>query len=179
MKLYVTRHGETTWNAANKVCGRTDVDLTERGREQARALGEKLRREGVKIDRIVASPLKRAVETAQLIAGQIGEPPLSVDERLIEQEYGVYEGKDRKDPGFLANKRQFAFRYPGGESMMQLAHRLYSLLEELREGYPEETVLLVCHNGVCRVLNTYFRDVTNEKFFHYELPNCGLEEYWL
>ena len=63
--------------------------------------------------------------------------------------------------------------------MMQLAHRLYSLLEELREGYPEETVLLVCHNGVCRVLNTYFRDVTNEKFFHYELPNCGLEEYWL
>ena len=154
MKLYVTRHGETTWNAANKVCGRTDVDLTERGREQARALGEKLRRE-------------------------IGEPPLSVDERLIEQEYGVYEGKDRKDPGFLANKRQFAFRYPGGESMMQLAHRLYSLLEELREGDPEETVLLVCHNGVCRVLNTYFRDVTNEEFFHYELPNCGLEEYWL
>lgn len=179
MKLYVTRHGETTWNAANKVCGRTDVDLTERGREQARALGEKLRRQGVKIDRIVASPLKRAVETAQLIAGQIGEPPLSVDERLIEQEYGVYEGKDRKDAGFLANKRQFAFRYPGGESMMQLAHRLYSLLEELREGYPEETVLLVCHNGVCRVLNTYFRDVTNEEFFHYELPNCGLEEYWL
>ena len=40
MKLYVTRHGETTWNAANKVCGRTDVDLTEKGREQARALGE-------------------------------------------------------------------------------------------------------------------------------------------
>ena len=89
MKLYVTRHGETTWNAANKVCGRTDVDLTERGREQARALGEKLRRQGVKIDRIVASPLKRAVETARLIAGQIGEPPISVDERLIEQEYGV------------------------------------------------------------------------------------------
>lgn len=176
MKLFVTRHGETQWNVENKVCGRTDVELTGRGREQARALAERV--SGLPVDRIIASPMKRAVETAQIIGARRGLA-VETDPRLIEQDYGVYEGVDRLDEGFLGNKRCFAVRYPGGESMMDVAHRVYGLIGEIKERYPGENVLLVCHGGVCRVINTYFRDMTNEAFFRYSLGNCMLEEYEL
>lgn len=53
------------------------------------------------------------------------------------------------------------------------------LMEEIKVKYPEENVLLVCHGGVCRVINTYFQDMTNEEFFHYSLGNCLIEEYEL
>ena len=148
MKIYVARHGETSWNARNIICGRTDIPLNERGKEQAMLLAERLA--GVSIDRIIASPMIRARQTAETVAEKHGLP-IMFDERLIEQNFGIYEGKDRKDPGYLANKRMFAYRYPGGESQMDVAHRVYGLVEELREKYPGENILLVCHGGVCRM----------------------------
>ena len=176
MTLYLTRHGETEWNAQNKVCGITDVDLTDKGRAQARELGEKLR--DYKIDLIVSSPLKRALETARMVEGGRGVP-IEVDRRLIEQDYGVYEGADRLDPGFWAVKRTFAVRYPGGESMMDVAGRVYPLLKELKDRYPGRTVLLVCHGGVCRVIRSYFEDMTNEEFPRWSVPNAAVAEYEL
>ena len=99
------------------------------------------------------------------------------DERLIEQNYGIYEGVERTNQDFLANKRNFAYRYPGGESMMQVAYRTYSLIEEIKEKYGDKNVLLICHGGVSRVINTYFNDLSNDEFFHYELENAKLQEY--
>lgn len=174
MRFFVARHGETEWNVLNKVCGRTEVELTEKGREQAEMLADKL--VDKKIEVIIASPMRRAYETGRIIAERCGVA-VETDDRLIEQDYGIYEGVDRKDEGFLGNKRNFAFRYPGGESMMQVAYRTYGLIEELRGKYKGKNVLIVCHGGVCRVINTYFRDMTNEEFFNYSLGNCGVEEY--
>ena len=175
MRFFVTRHGETDWNVLNKVCGRTEVELTENGRKQAAELADRLADK--RIDVIVSSPMKRAFETGRIIAERCGVDSVETDARLIEQDYGIYEGVDRKDEGFLGNKRNFAFRYPGGESMMQVAYRTYGLLEELKVRYSGRNVLIVCHGGVCRVINTYFRDMTNEEFFRYSLENCGVEEY--
>ena len=176
MKLYVTRHGETTWNVEWKVSGVTDVDLTERGVSQARSLANALKNE--KIDLIIASPLKRAIHTAELINETVGSP-MEIDARLTEQNYGIYEGVHRKSDGFLGNKRQFAYRYPGGESMMQVGFRVYSFLNELKEKHPDKTVLLVTHGGVCRVIKTYFEDMTNEEYFNYSQDNCTLAVYEL
>lgn len=175
MKFYVTRHGETIWNVQNKICGRTDVELTEKGREQARQLADRVMDKN--IDLIFGSPLQRAYETAQTVASR-WDIPLIVDERLIEQHYGIYEGKDRKDDGFLQNKRQFAFCYPdGGESMMQMAYRVYGFIEDVKKKYADKNVLVVCHGGVCRIIRSYFTDMTNDEFFHYYKENCQLEEY--
>ncbi len=174
MKLYVTRHGETPWNVVNKICGRTDVPLTEKGISQARDLAKRAGELG--IDLIVASPMLRARTTAQTVSDACGVPMVT-DRRLVEQDYGIYEGRDRSDPGFLANKRHFAFRYPGGESMMQMARRVYGLLEELKEKYADKTLLLVCHGGVCRIISSYFRDMTNEEFFKYYIDNCAIETF--
>lgn len=172
MKIYITRHGETPWNVVNKICGRTDVPLTDKGLEQARKLADRAGDRG--IDLIIASPMVRAMTTARILS-EAWDVPVISDSRLVEQDYGVYEGRDRSDPGFLANKRHFAYRYPGGESMMQMALRVYGLLEELKESHPDKTLLLVCHGGVCRIINSYFRDMTNEEFFSYYIDNCALE----
>ncbi len=174
MKIYLTRHGETEWNKLNKVIGRTDMELTKHGIEQAKELAERIGNCG--IDLMISSPLKRAYETARISAERYGIP-LIADERLIEQNYGIYEGVDRKDQRFLANKRNFAYRYPNGESMMQLAYRTYSLIEEIKEKHADKTVLLVSHGGVCRVIRTYFTDMTNEEFAGYSMENCALEMF--
>lgn len=174
--LYVVRHGEVDWNRENRVCGRTDRPLTEKGLGQAKALALSL--EGKNIDIIISSPLKRAYETAMAVS-RMYSVPIITDERLIEQDYGIFEGVDRQDEGFLSNKRMFAFKYPGGESMMQVAHRTYSLIEEVKEKYKGKNVLFACHGGVCRVINTYFSDMTNDEFFHYSPENCSVIEYEL
>ena len=176
MKLYVARHGQTQWNAENKICGRTDLPLTEEGLRQARALAEKVKDLG--IDHIISSPMIRALDMAKIVSEKCGAP-ITLDDRLMEQNYGIYDGKDRKDPGFLANKRHFCVRYPGGESMMQMAARLYPLLDEIKRDYAGKTVLLTCHGAVCRVLRTYFVDMTNEEFFTYSPDNGELITYEL
>ncbi len=176
MKLYVARHGETTWNVENKICGRTDAPLTEKGKQQAWELAQNAKNKGIEV--ILASPLQRAFDTAMAVSEVIGVPVVT-DERLMEQHYGIYEGLDRFDEGFLADKRQFAAGYPGGESMFRLAHRLYGLLEEIKQKYAGKTVLLVCHNGVCRVIHTYFERLTNEEFAEFGVPNAYLLEYEL
>lgn len=174
MKVYVVRHGETDWNVTGKICGLTDLPLNEQGERQAAEMAEGLRGRG--IDLIIASPLLRTRQTAAAAAETTGAPVV-IDERLIEQDYGIYEGTDHLGAGFLANKRQFALRYPGGESMMDLAGRLYPLLKELPEKYPGKTVLLVCHGGVCRVIRTYFHGLSNEEFAKYMTVNCQVDEY--
>lgn len=172
--LYVARHGQTTWNVARKVCGITDAELTETGREQAAALAEKAA--GKKLELILTSPLCRAVETGRIVAKKCGVP-IRTEPRLIEQNYGIFEGADMTDPDFLENKRNFAFRYPGGESHMLTAHRVYGLLDELKAEYGQKNILLVCHGGVCRVIRSYFTDMTNDEFFHYRPDNAAMEEY--
>ena len=176
MRIFVARHGQTQWNAENKICGRTDLPLTEEGQTQAQLLADRTRE--LDIDVIISSPMLRARQTAAPTAALHGLEVL-VDQRLIEQDFGIYEGADRQEPAFLANKRHFAIRYPGGESMMDVAYRVYGLLEEIKEKYPGKNVLLVCHGGICRVVRTYFEDMTNEEYFHYSEENAAVREYKL
>lgn len=176
MKLYVARHGQTVWNAENRVCGISNIDLTPKGIEQANELAKIVANENVDI--ILTSPLNRAVDTGKIVSAYCNIP-MYIEDRLIEQNYGIYEGVDRKNPDFLANKRNFAYRYPKGESMMQTAYRVYGLLEDIKEKYAGKNVLFISHGGVCRIINTYFKDMTNDEFFNYTLKNACLEEYEL
>lgn len=174
MIFYVARHGQTEWNAENRICGITDIALTEKGIAQAQELALQVKEKD--IDIILSSPMKRAVMTSQIVSEQC-HIPMAVDVRLTEQNYGIYEGVDRNNKDFLANKRNFAYRYPNGESMMQVAVRVYTFLEEIKKQYNGKNVLIISHGGVCRIIKTYFDDMTNEEFFQYGLPNCKLEAY--
>lgn len=69
--LYITRHGETTWNAQGLVCGHADIELTEKGKQQAEKLAEKVADLEVPITKIIHSPLQRARDTAQAVATKL------------------------------------------------------------------------------------------------------------
>ena len=176
MRLYVARHGQTAWNAENKICGTTDLPLNELGQAQAKELAEKCG--AYDIDLIIASTMLRARQTAAAVA-QRWNVPVITDARLVEQNYGIYEGMDRQTPGFLANKRHFAYRYPGGESMLDVGHRIYGLLEDIKRDHNGKNVLLVCHGGVMRLIRSYFEDMTNDEYFHYSEPNASVREFEL
>lgn len=176
MKLYIARHGETAWNVENKVSGRTDVPLTETGLQQAQLLARNAVDKGIEV--IIASPLKRARQTAQAVSDAIGVP-VQIDERLMELDFGIFEGAPRSDPDFKYTRSQFPTRYPGGESAFQLCHRVYSCLDDVKQKYAGKTVLLVCHGGVCRMVRSYFMDLTNDEYSYYFAPNAQLVEYEL
>ena len=173
--IYFARHGETVWNVENKICGMTDSPLTEKGRQQARELGQKVKESGVQIDEILYSPLSRAADTAKAVAEAAGLPA-RCEPRLREQCFGKYEGTPRDGAEFRISKTHFADRYDGGESMMQLAQRIYNLLDELRQD-ENKTYLLVAHNGIARVVESYFHDMTNEEYSAAGIKNCELVEY--
>ncbi|MBP8674362.1 MAG: histidine phosphatase family protein, partial [Faecalibacterium sp.] len=142
---------------------------------QARALGQKVKAGGYAIDEILYSPLSRAADTAKAIADATGIPA-RCEPRLREQCFGKYEGTPRNGEKFRISKTCFADRYDGGESMLQLAQRIYNLLDELRD-QPDKTYLLVAHNGIARVVESYFHDMTNEEYALAGIRNCELVEY--
>ena len=101
--FYFARHGQTVWNVENKICGATDIGLTENGRQQARELGQKILDEQIHIDEILYSPLSRAADTAQYVS-EITGIPARVEPRLMEQNFGKYESTPRDGAEFREAK---------------------------------------------------------------------------
>jgi len=173
--LYFVRHGETVWNVENKICGATDSPLTENGRSQAEELGENILRQGIKFDEILFSPLSRARDTA-LIISEITGISARVEPRLIEQNFGKWEGTPRNGVDFKADKENFATDYDGGESMLKLCQRIYNLLDDIRLE-PDKTYLLVAHNGIARAVNSYFCSMSNKEYASFGIKNCEIVRY--
>ena len=174
-KLYFVRHGETVWNMENKICGATDSPLTKKGRNQAVTTGRLLLSMGIKADCILYSPLSRARDTA-LIISEMTKLPAREEKRLFEQNFGKYEATPRDGAEFREAKKQFLSRYGGGESMFQMAQRIYNLLDELRTDR-DKTYLLVAHNGIARVVHSYFFEMSNDEYAAFGIKNCEVREY--
>lgn len=173
--VYFVRHGQTVWNVENKICGATDSPLTDKGREQAKAIGQEVKNQGIKVDEILYSPLSRARDTAMEIAKAINVPS-RMEVRLIEQDFGKWEGTARNGVDFLAAKREFVTDNEGGESMLRLCQRIYNLLDELR-AQPDKVYLLVAHNGIARAVNSYFNNMSNEEYASFGIGNCEIRKF--
>ncbi|MDO5784511.1 MAG: histidine phosphatase family protein [Eubacteriales bacterium] len=174
--LYFVRHGQTVWNVENKICGATDIELTAHGHQQAIETGREIVKQGLQIDEILYSPLIRAADTARHIS-EITGIPAHAEPRLIEQCFGKYESTPRDGAQFREAKMHFADRYDGGESMLHLAQRIYNLLDDLRAASADKTYLLVAHNGISRVVQSYFTDMTNEEYANFGIKNCEIRRY--
>ena len=126
--VYLARHGETAWSLSGQHTGRTDLPLTERGEQQARALGQRLR--GASFVKAFTSPSQRARRTAELAGfGGLAE----IDPDLAEWDYGQYEGRRTAD--ILAERPGwFLFRdgAPGGETPDQVAARADRVIQRVR-----------------------------------------------
>ncbi len=176
MKIYSTRHGETDWNNKEIILGTTDLPLNEKGNSQASDLADRVEKLG-NIDIIIASPMLRAQCTAKAVADRCGLE-IVTDVRLREWDYGEYEGRNRFTEGFAENKSEFGVRMgKSGESLAQLSHRVYSALDDIIKNYGDKNVLVVSHGGVCRVIETYFNDMTRDEFDNWFMGNCQIIEY--
>jgi broad specificity phosphatase PhoE len=142
----LVRHGETEWSQAGKHTGRTDIPLTERGRQEAQAVGLELR--GGRFALVLTSPLARAYETCRL-AG-LGELAEQRDE-LMEWDYGAYEGRETIDirkerPGWTL----WRDGVPEGETIAQVQARVDRIIAELRSVAGDAAVF--AHGHLLRVL---------------------------
>jgi broad specificity phosphatase PhoE len=142
---YLTRHGETTWAAAGRHTGRTDIPLTDRGEEDARRLGARLA--GLTFVRVWTSPAVRARRTGELAGYGSAEP----DPDLWEWDYGAYEGLQSAEIRARAPGWQlFRDGCPGGESPADVAVRADRVVARIR-ATPGD-VLLFSSGHVLRVL---------------------------
>ena len=174
--FYFARHGQTVWNVENKICGATDIALTELGHQQAVDLGQKILEEDIRIDEILYSPLIRAAETARHIS-EITGVPRRMEPRLIEQNFGRYESTPRDGEEFRQAKMNFICSYDGGESMLHLCQRIYNLIDDIRLEADHKCYLLVAHNGISRAVQSYFTDMSNEEFARFGIRNCEIVKY--
>ena len=172
--FYFVRHGETVWNVENKICGATDIELTQKGHEQAVEAGKKILEMGIKADEIISSPLVRASETARHISEVTGIP-MRIEPRLMEQNFGRYESTPRDGAEFHEAKKDMASRFGTGESMLQMAQRIYNLLDDIKAG--DKEYILVAHNGLVRIVESYFREMDNEEFSRMGIKNCEVKRY--
>lgn len=175
MKLYIIRHGETDWNVAGRLQGRSDIPLNDEGRRLARVTAAALA--DVDFKCVYASPLKRAYETATIIAGA-RDIPIITDERIQEISFGIYEGYhclkenyDIPDENFIQFfKQPEAYRPPqGAESIAQLCGRTADFLQEMatreKEFQPDDAILVATHGAALRGLLSYVKGIDAAHFW--------------
>jgi len=154
LNIYLIRHGETAWNADNnRYCGRTDIPLTEKGLKQAEILRQQLG--SVKWDGVFSSPLQSAFTTAQIASGSA----VIKDDRLIEADFGLWEGKTKDE--FLAENEQLWTSWMNdpaknraggtGESGAEIVQRVNDFFQSLQKQHSTGNFLVAAHNGVNRL----------------------------
>ncbi len=149
MKPFLTfvRHGETDANRAGVLVGHSEYKLTAEGRKASRAVGRELGRGGNQASELFTSPLLRAVDTAVLIGKTIALEP-EIDERLVEVNYGEYEGRrprDVPDSEWSAWRSSLDFRPPGGESFREVSARVVDFCNELLDRRDEGPFVAISH----------------------------------
>jgi probable phosphoglycerate mutase len=150
-RVVLVRHGATEWSVTGQHTGRTDLPLTDEGRDQAKRLAGRLARERFAL--VLVSPLARARETARLTGFAIGEKDsvAEVDPDLAEWDYGEYDGRTAADirrdrPGWTP----WEGGYPGGETLDELAARADRVLARVRG--VDGDVALFAHGHILRVI---------------------------
>jgi broad specificity phosphatase PhoE len=174
--ILLVRHGQTEANGRGRFIGRYDVALDATGREQARALAAQLR--GCGIARLYTSPLRRAVETTEIIAAAVGLRPIA-DRRLAETNVGSWQGRSRgdakaADPALYRALRREPdrFRFPGGESLGDHQRRVRAALSEILRG--AGPALVVCHSGTIRCALALGRPEGLSAWREFKVPHASL-----
>lgn len=169
--IYIIRHGKTAMNQANVLQGRSDTPLNKEGVRQAGEAAQRLGR--IRFDHVFSSPLTRAVETARII-----EPGLSpqIDERLIEMDYGPYEGLDlaHMPPEILTFFSDFV-NNPAPDGMEQLSSvkaRAGSFLEDIKD--LRGNILISTHAIAMKGLLEYLTPESNGSYWSKYIGNCEI-----
>ena len=170
--IYIVRHGQTEWNKLGKNQGQTDISLNDEGRRQAYELKEILKE--YKFDLVFSSPLKRAKETAQIIA----DGKIIKDKRLKERCNGRLEGKTKEEIKKLVNTENIytdnvVGKSLGIESSEHIQNRVNRFLNMLNKKYKGKDILIVTHAGTIISIKYYFEKVYDTNI----VGNCKVLKY--
>jgi broad specificity phosphatase PhoE len=153
--FFCVRHAATDWNRDGRFQGRADNPVNDEGIAQAFAVARRLSR--LRIDQIVASPLKRALKTAEIIAAA-ATVPIAVDQDIIELDYGSLEGRPVTETMRAHNlttlEDLLSIMPPDSEPWASMSERALRCVVKWLDVLPQATVLFVCHDGVMQALST-------------------------
>jgi len=176
MEILLTRHGQTEWNLLKRVQGKADTELNEEGIKQAEKTRDYLKNE--KIDLILCSPLKRAMQTTEII-NQGRNIKVIIDERISERDFGEFEGMFKKDfnyNAFWSYKQNL--KYDEAENITEFFRRVYDFLDSVKKEYDGKRVLIVAHAGVSIPVKCYFEGIPNQECLSsLHLENCEVVKY--
>jgi len=177
-RFIFVRHGQTDWNRENRYRGHADIPLNAAGLAQAERVASTLA--AVTVDAIYASPLQRTLVTAELIA-RLHELPVRPCEPLIDLNYGDWQGKlpAELDPAEQALWRTRPDRViiPNGESLSQARARVMALVESLGRQHRGQSVLLVSHDLIGKVLLCGLTDAPNDAIHRYQQDTTCLNVF--
>jgi 2,3-bisphosphoglycerate-dependent phosphoglycerate mutase len=176
--LVLIRHGESQWNLENRFTGWTDVPLTDKGREEARRAGEKIR--DIHFDKAYTSVLKRAIDTLDIVLHTIRQVgiPVSYDQALNERHYGDLQGLNKAETAEKYGKEQvhiwrrsYDVAPPGGESLKDTAARTLPYFEahivpDLRAG---KNLLVSAHGNSLRSIVMHLDKLSREQVLELNL----------
>jgi broad specificity phosphatase PhoE len=176
-RLLLLRHGETEWSRAGRHTGRTDLDLTDTGREQAKVTAEALAELQLKDPLVISSPRRRALVTAELAGLKVDE----VSPLLAEWDYGVYEGLTTQEirqrvPGWMV----WTHDSEGGESVEQITERADRAVALALQHIESRDVLFIGHGHFSRAVLTRWIELPVSEGIRFAMPAasiavCGFE----
>lgn len=168
-QFILVRHGQTGWNKVERFRGRADLALDEVGKRQAAAVGQRLA--SVPVVAVYSSPLKRALMTAEILAQPLGLTPQTHD-GLLDIDFGLWQGLSPEEaktqnPELFTCwiERPHEVQFPQGESLEDVRSRVVTAVEHLATEHEKETVVLVSHVVVCRVLLLALLDLDDSHFW--------------
>lgn len=171
MNLYVVRYGQTDWNKNRILLGNTDIELNEKGRNQAILLKNKL--ENIKFDYVISSNLKRAYETASIVSNNI----IIQNSNLRERYYGNLEGTSPKNINEYWNVKK-NLNENSVETIKDFLNRIFTQLDEIIKKYKScDNVLIVTHYGVVMAIDAYFNNKYAYCFDNFIIDNCEYKKY--
>lgn len=175
-KIILVRHGETDWNRHEVFRGQIDVPLNQNGLKQARALGDALK--GQKLDAIYSSPLSRAVQTAEEIA-KFQNLNVDVEDGFLDLSYGEWQGVSHEEVKARHpeldkkwHEQPHLLRFPGGESLDDVRERSMNALKRIASKHPDDTIVLVAHRVVNKVVLCAVLDLDNSYFWRIRQDTC-------
>ncbi|MFT4569160.1 MAG: broad specificity phosphatase PhoE [Hyphomicrobiaceae bacterium] len=176
LTLILMRHGETSWNRSQRIMGAADIALNTDGREQCIAAAEVLAALG--IDKIVSSPQRRALESATIVASQLGMGVETAD-GLEEVHFGDWQGRTyaevAEDPRYAAYAASpLTQATPGGETLVDVQSRGLAVLKSLAGG---QTVLCVSHGDILRSILCSLMGIPLTAYRQLRVDNCGLSAF--
>ncbi len=177
--IILVRHGQTEWNRVERFRGRADVSLNEAGLSQAEATGRRVASEW-QPKAVYSSPLSRAIKTAEAIAGQFNLP-VQVHPGLADIDYGEWQGLSPEEvrqrwPEEIDAwyNRPDEARIPGGETLGELRQRLMATVNKLALRHAGQTIVLVSHTVINRIILLGALGLGNERFWRLKQDNCAI-----